>query len=89
MNYIIGFIVWIALGVIGAAIMRFFYRVEGTDAWLTFTFGFFGAFIGGMLGTSGYVHHDPNPFRFGGMLGAALGALLFTAMYHFTTDKAV
>ncbi len=89
MNYIIGFAVWIAIGVIIAIAMRMFYKVARTDAWLTFTFGFFGAFIGGMLGTAGYVHHDPNPFRFGGMTGALLGAILFTTCYHFTAEKGV
>lgn len=89
MHYILGFITWIVIGVIAAGIMRFAYRVARTDAWLTFAFGFFGAFIGGMLGTSGYVHHDPNPFRFGGILGAVLGSLFFTAVYHFSSDKAV
>ncbi len=88
-DFIIGFAIWIAVGVVAAMAVRLFYRVPRTDAWLTFVFGFFGAFIGGMLGTSGYVHHDPNPFRFGGILGAALGALFFTAVYHFTSDKAV
>ncbi|MEO5510006.1 MAG: hypothetical protein ABIV28_04240 [Longimicrobiales bacterium] len=89
MNYIIGFAVWITIGVVIAVVMRMFYKVAGAESWLTFVFGFFGAFIGGMLGTAGYVHHDPNPFRFGGMLGALLGALFFTACYHFTEDKGV
>jgi hypothetical protein len=89
MNYIIGFAIWTFIGLAIGMVMRMFYRVPTTDRWLSLTFGFFGAFIGGMLGTSGYVHHDPNPFRFGGMLGALLGATFFAACYHFTTDKGV
>lgn len=89
MNYILGFILWTVLGLVLGALVRAVYRVERTDLWLSLTFGFFGAFIGGMLGSSGYVHHDPNPFRFGGILGATLGALFFVSVYHFTSDKAV
>jgi uncharacterized membrane protein YeaQ/YmgE (transglycosylase-associated protein family) len=89
MHYILGFITWTVVGLVLGFMVRMVYKVEQTDLWLSLTFGFFGAFIGGMLGTSGYVHHDPNPFRFGGILGAALGATLFSAIYSFTTDKAV
>ena len=88
MNYILGFITWTVAGLVLGYIVRTVYRVERTDLWLSLVFGFFGAFIGGMLGTAGYVHHDPNPFRFGGILGAVLGAILFTWIYHFTTEKA-
>jgi uncharacterized membrane protein YeaQ/YmgE (transglycosylase-associated protein family) len=89
MHYILGFITWTVLGLVLGFIVRTVYKVQGTDLWLSLVFGFFGAFIGGMLGSSGYVHHDPNPFRFGGILGAALGASLFSFIYSFTTDKAV
>jgi uncharacterized membrane protein YeaQ/YmgE (transglycosylase-associated protein family) len=84
-----GFILWIAIGLIGAAIMRFTYKVSGTDAWLTYTFGFYGAFIGGMLGSAANVHHDPSPMRMAGIIGAVVGALFFTAVYHMSTKRLV
>jgi uncharacterized membrane protein YeaQ/YmgE (transglycosylase-associated protein family) len=56
---------------------------------MTFTLGMFGAFIGGMLGTSAYIFHDPNPMRLGGMLGALIGASFFSFLYHFVARKAV
>ena len=85
----VGFALWITIGVVVALAVRMFYKVTGTEGWLTVTFGFFGAFIGGMLGTAAYVHHDPNPFRFGGLLGALMGAIFFTACYHFTQERGV
>jgi uncharacterized membrane protein YeaQ/YmgE (transglycosylase-associated protein family) len=83
-----GMLVWVVLGVIGAIVARALYRADGTETWLTFTFGFFGALIGGMLGTSPYIHHDPAPLRLGGLLGAALGATGFALLYHFIARKA-
>jgi uncharacterized membrane protein YeaQ/YmgE (transglycosylase-associated protein family) len=56
---------------------------------MTLIFGVCGAFIGGMLGTSAYVHHDPLPLRLGGLIGAALGALIFSWLYHLMARKAV
>jgi uncharacterized membrane protein YeaQ/YmgE (transglycosylase-associated protein family) len=88
MTFIGGFVVWLVLGVAGGIAARVLYRADGTEAWLTVTFGFFGAFIGGMLGTSGYIHHDPQPLRLGGLLGAALGATFFSFLYHFIARKA-
>jgi uncharacterized membrane protein YeaQ/YmgE (transglycosylase-associated protein family) len=52
-------------------------------------FGIFGAFIGGMLGTSPYIFHDPTPLRFGSLLGAFLGAVFFSFLYHFIARKAI
>ena len=89
MNIIAGFAVWTAIGLASGFALRILYRVARTDTWLTLVFGFFGAFIGGMLGTSAYVHHAPEPLRVGGVIGALLGSLLFTWMYHFVSDKAV
>lgn len=89
MVFIGGLLVWVVLGVVGAIVARIIYRAEGVETWLTFTFAFFGAMIGGMLGTSPYIHHDPAPLRLGGLLGAALGATLFATMYHFIARKVV
>jgi uncharacterized membrane protein YeaQ/YmgE (transglycosylase-associated protein family) len=89
MTFIAGFAVWIAFAAIGGFLLRMFYRAPHTETWLTFVFAFFGAFIGGMLGTSPYIHHDPNPLRFGSLLGAAIGAVAFTTIYHVAARKAV
>ncbi len=70
MEFVAGFLVWIAFGLVAPFLVRTLYRAEGTTGFLTFAFGIFGAFIGGMLGTSPYIFHDPNPLRFGGLLGA-------------------
>lgn len=89
MNFIIGFLIWAAMGLVGALLVRAVYRAAGTAAALSLVFGVLGAFIGGMLGVSAYIYHDPTPLRFGGMLGAALGALFFPFIYQFIARKAV
>jgi uncharacterized membrane protein YeaQ/YmgE (transglycosylase-associated protein family) len=65
------------------------YKGPATTQIVTLMFGVFGAFIGGMLGNAAYIHHDPNPLRFGGLLGAVMGATFFTFVYHFVAKKAV
>ena len=89
MTFIVGFLIWAAVGVIAGLIMPRFQRAAGTEAWLTVVFGIFGAFIGGMLGTSPYIFHDPTPLRVGALIGAVLGAIFFTFTYHFIARKAV
>jgi uncharacterized membrane protein YeaQ/YmgE (transglycosylase-associated protein family) len=89
MEFGMGFVVWIALGLVGAYAVNNFYRGPGTSLPMTLTFGFFGAFIGGMLGTSGYIFHAPTPLRFGALLGAVIGAVAFPLIYHFIAKKAV
>jgi uncharacterized membrane protein YeaQ/YmgE (transglycosylase-associated protein family) len=89
MTFIAGFAVWIALSLIAGFLVRMFVRAPHTETWLSFVFAFFGAFIGGMLGNAGYVHHDPNPLRIGGLIGAFVGALAATAIYHVAARKAV
>lgn len=89
MTFIVGFLVWIALGVIAGVIMPRAQKAAATEAWLTIVFGVFGAFIGGMLGTSPYIFHDPTPLRIGSLIGALLGAIFFTFLYHFIARKAV
>jgi uncharacterized membrane protein YeaQ/YmgE (transglycosylase-associated protein family) len=89
MAFILGFMIWIVFGLIGAFVARAFYHADGTITALTFVFGVFGAFIGGMLGTSPYVFHDPTPIRAGALIGALSGALVFTFLYHFVARKAL
>jgi uncharacterized membrane protein YeaQ/YmgE (transglycosylase-associated protein family) len=89
MEFIIGFAVWIGIGIAAGLISRTVYPATGIVAGLTILFGIFGAFIGGMLGTAAYVHHAPLPLRLGGIIGATTGALLFSWLYHFIARKAV
>ncbi len=89
MRYVIGFVIWIVIGLVVAGIVRIVARAAATAPPVTFIFGIFGAFIGGMLGVSGYVFHDPAPVRFGGILGALLGAFFFTYLYHYMARKAI
>jgi uncharacterized membrane protein YeaQ/YmgE (transglycosylase-associated protein family) len=89
MTFIVGFLVWAAVGVIAGLIMPRVQKAAATEAWLTVVFGIFGAFIGGMLGTSPYIFHDPTPLRIGSLIGALLGAIFFTFVYHFIARKAI
>ena len=89
MDYIVGFIVWTVVGVAAGFIIRARYRADATVGVLSLVFGFFGAFIGGMLGTSAYIFHDPSPLRVGGIAGAIMGALGFSFLYHFIARKAL
>lgn len=83
MGHLTGFAVWAVLGVVIGLGIRAVYRAAGTAAALTVIFGVFGAFIGGMLGTAGYIFHDPAPIRPGGLIGAFTGATVATFLYHF------
>lgn len=89
MNFVLGFAVWLLIGLVGGAVIRATYRAEGTVAPLTIGFALFGALIGGMLGTSGYIFHNPVPLRPGGVLGALVGAFFFSFLYHLIARKAV
>lgn len=89
MEFIMGFIVWTVIGLAGGFAVNNFYRGSGTSLFITLVFGFFGALIGGMLGMSGYIFHSPTPLRLGGLLGATLGAVGFTFMYHFVAKKVI
>ncbi len=86
--FFIGLLLWLAIGLAGGLLARALYSAPDTVAALTLAFGVLGAFIGGMLGLSGYVHHDATPMRFGGLLGAALGAIGFALIYHIAQRKA-
>ena len=89
MVFVTGFLIWLAFGLLAAALMRAFFRSPGTTGVLTFLFGIFGAFIGGMLGMYPYIYHEPFPTRIGGLIGALLGALFFTWTYNLVARKAV
>jgi uncharacterized membrane protein YeaQ/YmgE (transglycosylase-associated protein family) len=87
MNFIIGFLIWLAFGVVAGAAGQAILRGPGTAMILTSFFGIMGAFVGGMLGMSPYIFHTPEPLRVGGIIGALAGALFFVVLYHFTARK--
>lgn len=89
MTFIIGFAAWLVIGLVGAFIIRAVYRGPDTTVLLTLAFGVFGATIGGMLGTSAHIFHDPSPLRVGGLIGAVLGAIGFTFIYNVIARTAV
>jgi uncharacterized membrane protein YeaQ/YmgE (transglycosylase-associated protein family) len=89
MTFIAGFAVWIAFSLVAGFLVRLLLRAPGTEAWLSFVFACFGAFIGGMLGNMFNVHHDPNPLRISSLIGAAIGAVGFAAIYHTAARKLV
>jgi uncharacterized membrane protein YeaQ/YmgE (transglycosylase-associated protein family) len=89
MTFIIGFAVWLGIGLAGAFIIRAVYRGPDTTVPLTVAFGIFGATIGGMLGTSAHIFHDPTPLRVGGLIGAVVGALAFSFIYNLVARTAV
>jgi uncharacterized membrane protein YeaQ/YmgE (transglycosylase-associated protein family) len=88
MEFLTGFAVWLALGLAGGFLARAVYRADGTALAYAIVFGLFGAFIGGMLGTSPYIHHDPVPLRLGGLIGAATGGFGFPFLYQFIARNA-
>jgi uncharacterized membrane protein YeaQ/YmgE (transglycosylase-associated protein family) len=89
MDFIIGFAVWLVIGLVGAFVTRAVVHGPATTTLMTMAFGIFGSFIGGMLGTSAHIFHDPVPLRVGGLIGAVLGAVVFTFIYHFAARRAV
>lgn len=89
MTFVTGFLIWLALGIAAGLLLRLVYRGPTTTLFLSLFFGVTGAFIGGMLGTAPYVTHDPTPLRFGALVGAVLGALLFPFVYHLVARKAL
>jgi uncharacterized membrane protein YeaQ/YmgE (transglycosylase-associated protein family) len=89
MVFVIGILIWLVMAVIAGALVRALYGAPGTSSALSFTFAIFGGLIGGLLGVAPYVYHDPYPTRVGALIGAAVGAMFFTWMYHFIARKAV
>lgn len=89
MAFITGFAVWLVIGVVGGLVAHGLYRADHTVTALAVVFGVFGAFIGGMLGTSAHIFHDPVPLRVGGIIGASAGSLAFPFIYQFIARKVV
>ena len=90
MGYALGFLVWLGIAVLGFVVFRAVLgRTPNTTPWIAFMLTLFGTFIGGMLGVSGYIYNDPEPLRFGGLLGAVLGAALFSGGYYWAARKLV
>lgn len=89
MEFVTGFLIWLAIGVGAGLLIRAVYRGPTTTAALSAFFGVAGTFIGGMLGVAPYVTHDPTPLRFGALVGAVLGGLLFPFIYHLVARKAL
>lgn len=82
--FYIGFAIWLVIGIVGGIVIHRAYASPFTTAPVAVTLAIFGSFVGGMLGVSGYVYHEPTPMRFGAILGAILGTALFTFLYQFT-----
>lgn len=89
MTFVTGLLIWVVLGLAGGFLLRAVYRGPTTTAFLGLFFGVSGALVGGMLGVAAYVTHDPNPLRIGGLIGAVVGALLFSYIYHAVAHKAL
>ncbi|HSH45524.1 MAG TPA: hypothetical protein VK966_06695 [Longimicrobiales bacterium] len=87
MTFATGILIWLAIGVGAALLTRMFYRGPTTTTFLAVCFDMFGALVGGMLGVSFYVAHDPSPFRVGGLIGTVLGATLFSWTYNAIARK--
>jgi uncharacterized membrane protein YeaQ/YmgE (transglycosylase-associated protein family) len=82
MTFIAGLGVWLVIGVVGGILARAVYRESTyTVPYLAIVFGVFGAVVGGMLATSAYVFHDPQPLRVGSLIGAAAGGFIFPFVY--------
>lgn len=89
MEFLIGFVIWLVIGVVAGFLARVTYRAADTAGALTMLFAVFGAFVGGMLGVSAYIFNAPVPTRPGAIIGAVLGAFFFSYLYHFIARKAV
>jgi uncharacterized membrane protein YeaQ/YmgE (transglycosylase-associated protein family) len=89
MDFIVGFVVWAIIGAMGGVLARSAYRADHTVLGLAVAFGIFGAFIGGMLGTTFHVHHNAVPLRLGGVVGAISGGVFFPFVYQFMGRKFV
>lgn len=89
MDFAVGFLVWIVLGIIAGLVVKRSYKAAGTEPWLTVVFAVLGAFVGGMLGSSAHIFHDATPLRAGGLMGAVAGSIFFSFLYHFIARKAV
>lgn len=90
MAFALGFLVWLGIAIAAVVIFRAVLgRTPGTTPWIGFMLTLFGTFIGGMLGVSGYIYNDPEPLRLGGIIGAVVGAALFSGIYYWAARKLV
>ena len=90
MGFALGLLVWLGIAIAGFVVFRALMgRTPNTTPWIGFMLTLFGTFVGGMLGVSGYIYNDPEPLRFGGLLGAVLGAALFSSIYYWAARKMV
>jgi len=82
----IGVGIWIVLGsLIGLAMRTIIRRPEATPGHtrLMVALGAFAAVVGGLLGVGIFSFYDPRAFSLGGMVGAAVLAVLFTSIYRW------
>jgi uncharacterized membrane protein YeaQ/YmgE (transglycosylase-associated protein family) len=88
-DFILGFTIWLIFGLVAGFIMPRVYRAAGTEAIMSIVLAVCGAFIGGMLGSSAHIFHDATPLRAGGLIGAFLGSIFFSFLYHFMARKVI
>jgi len=90
MGFALGLLVWLGIAIAGFVVFRAVMgRRPNTVPWIAFMLTLFGTFVGGMLGVSGFIYNDPHPLRFGGLIGAVLGAALFSSVYYWAARKMV
>lgn len=83
----IGVGIWIVLGaLIGLAMKALVKQPDQTPGHtrLLMVLGAFSAVVGGMLGVGIFHFHEPLALSAGGMAGAAVLAVLFTAIYRWS-----
>ncbi len=82
----IGIGVWIGMGsLIGLVMKTLIKRPEATPGHtgLIVILGAFAAVVGGLLGVGLFAFYDPRALSLGGLVGAAVLAGLFTAIYRW------
>ena len=90
MGYGLGFLVWLGIAIVAFFVFRAVMgRTPNTVPWIAFILTVFGTFVGGMLGVSAYIYNDPYPMRLGGIIGAVVGAALFSSVYYWAARKLV
>ncbi len=82
----IGIGVWIGMGsLIGLVMKTLIKRPEATPGHtgLIVILGAFAAVVGGLLGVGLFAFYDPRALSVGGLVGAAVLAVLFTSIYRW------